>query len=396
MTATTVYFRGQRVVVSLPDASEPGRLSLGILETLALAKSRAAAACLLRPSAGGAHALFELTARDVPQVAPRGAAGAWMRTRWQVEDAARRAGARAAAGAASFWHEGFRELRRHIGDERLPFDLRARLRAIADWMFARSKSSGADTGRRLRRRLLREPLATELPAPRAAEAWSEMAGLGLTPSQRVVALDVRGRVEPLLGAVDYLVAEGYTVVRIGDPSRGPVQRTGVIDLCFSPRQTALLELFVIMTCDFVVCGSRDVQQVAWLANRPCLLLNAWDPFSGYPIREDGLYMLQSAIDLDSGRVLTPADLLREDYYRNLRNCGHRENSAAEVLDAVREMHHGVRHGWTESNAQARFRRLVEQAGAELAPRFPLVARWAPDDGFIGDGRLARCQADRLS
>jgi len=26
---------------------------------------------------------------------------------------------------------------------------------------------------------------------------------------------------------------------------------------------------------------------------------------------------------------------------------------------------------------------------------PLVAEWGPDEGFLGDGRLARCQAEQI-
>ena len=41
--------------------------------------------------------------------------------------------------AAQFWLEIYRELRRHIGDERLPYPWRVRLRAIADRCLARAR-----------------------------------------------------------------------------------------------------------------------------------------------------------------------------------------------------------------------------------------------------------------
>ena len=43
-----------------------------------------------------------------------------------------------------------------------------------------------------------------------------------------------------------------------------------------------------------------------------------------------------------------------------------------------------------------FRARVVEAGAALAAVSPHVVEWGPDAGFIGDGRLVRFQADRLS
>jgi len=60
---------------------------------------------------------------------------------------------------------------------------------------------------------------------------------------------------------------------------------------------------------------------------------------------------------------------------------------------VQEMIGGIEHGWQESDGQSRFRERAAAAGAALAPLVPAVAAWAPEDGFLGDGRLARIQAD---
>ena len=59
------------------------------------------------------------------------------------------------------------------------------------------------------------------------------------------------------------------------------------------------------------------------------------------------------------------------------------------------MHDGLAHGWDEQASQTTFRHDVVAAGAALAPGLPYVAKWGPDEGFIGDGRLARCQAERV-
>jgi hypothetical protein len=54
---------------------------------------------------------------------------------------------------------------------------------------------------------------------------------------------------------------------------------------------------------------------------------------------------------------------------------------------------GVRHGWRETDAQARCRRAVADAGTVLAAQVRDVIEWDAAGGFVGDGRLARVQAE---
>src|SRR5690606_38253244 len=105
---------------------------------------------------------------------------------------------------------------------------------------------------------------------------------------------------------------------------------------------------------------------------------------------------KTAIALDTGRELPPLEMLSEPYFRNLRNCGYRACAAGDVLAVVREMYERRRPGWREHDAQTAFRARVVAAGEELAPRVARAAAWGPDGGFIGEGRLARVQAERVS
>jgi hypothetical protein len=114
------------------------------------------------------------------------------------------------------------------------------------------------------------------------------------------------------------------------------------------------------------------------------------------VRDDGLYLLKTAIDLDTGHELPPLDMMSESYFRNLRNCGYRECAPGDVLSAAREMYERRLPGWREDDAQASFRARVIEAGAALAPRVHRAAAWGPDRGFIGEGRLARVQAGRAA
>lgn len=264
------------------------------------------------------------------------------------------------AAAASFWREWYRELRRHAGDERFPYEVRTRLRAAAERALDRSaREERRAVVPRLDRRLLRA----------VAEGAAATGG-----ARRIVTIEARGGAARLADAIALLSSEGYEIARIAGPAD--------VD---EPQLRASA---------FVVCSSIDVQHAAYRAQRPSLLIDARDPFTAYPVRHDSLFMLATAIDLDTGRPLAAAALLTEGYFRNTRNCGYRPATAAEIAAAVSEMIDGVRRGWTETGAQARFRTAVADAGAALGSRVRHIAEWDAAGGFVGDGRLARAQAER--
>jgi hypothetical protein len=159
---------------------------------------------------------------------------------------------------------------------------------------------------------------------------------------------------------------------------------------------SLAERYLLQTSAFVICRSPELQRAAFEAHTPSLRLDAHDPFTAYPIRADGVFTLATAIDLDTGRTLPIDELLTERYFRNTRHCGYRGSSATVIAAAVAEMIDGVRSGWTDSAAQARFRRTVTDAGSALGARIRHVVEWDAAGGFVGDGRLARVQAERAS
>ena len=363
---------GRLVLVLQPDPS-PGRGSVEMLSTLARAKARAGAACFLPPP-GDAGALVALAAsRDVPLVAREGWRQSWFRTRWTVASATRRGRARWRRAIVSGWHEIYRELRRQAGNERLPAELRRRLRETAHRAYDRAVRSDLSTVP-YPRRLLRDASPLTLPEPALDGGRAQAEARGFVAGPPTVALETGLRPDLSTTLAALLTARGYRVVELAAP---PLQ----------------LALFVLCASRFVICTSRDVQQLAYLTNTPSLLVNAVDVFSAYPVRNDGLFVLRTAVDLESGAVLPIGDRLSEDYFKNLRNVGYRDHTSAELTAAVEEMIAGVEHGWQESESQARFRDRATIAGAALAPLVAAVAAWAPDDGFLGDGRLARVQAD---
>jgi hypothetical protein len=275
-------------------------------------------------------------------------------------------------GVASFWYEIGREVRRHAGDERLPSEIRTRVREFSQRALSRSSRLAAPV-RPYPRRALRER-AMSVPTQALIDQARAAGTAGIARDGPVIAVDASIDSDVLADARAFLTEHGYSIVRVQSPA--------------SP-----VDVVAVVLSHFAICGSVELQHVACLMNIPSLLLNARDPFKGYPVRPNCLYTIARVIDLDDGRVLTPSDLLTESYFRNVRNCGYRSNTPAEIRQAVEEMHGGLRRGWRESEGQARFRARVVEAGSDLASRVAHVAEWGPDEGFIGDGRLASFQAE---
>jgi len=361
---------GHPVLVSCPDGSSADRLSVDMLAALTEARAGRMQACFIRPPIVTSESLFALTSDEVPIVGDQGMA--WARARWTASAAARRWAERWRDSVASFWHEFGREVRHYAGDERLPSAVRTSARNVAQRALARSNEPAAPV-RPYPRRLLRDHVKTTLPSSLIEAARSAARATGLALDSPIVAVDARLESEAISDASACLVQNGYAIVRV-DPA------------------CSLLDVYLLSTARFVICASVDLQHVACLTNTPSLLLNAPDPFIGYPVRGDGVFTLPTVIDLDDGRELTRPELLTEVFFRNVRNCGVRGNTPLEVRRAVEEMHDGVTSGWRDSEGQARFRSRVVEAGTVLAARVRHVAQWGPDRGFIGDGRLARFQA----
>jgi hypothetical protein len=294
---------------------------------------------------------------------------------FSVEPRARSWGDRWRDGLGSFWYEIGREVRRHAGDERLPMEIRTRVRELSQRALSRSSRLAAPV-QSYPRRALRERVKASLPPALIEQARAAAAAAQIALDGHIVAVDASIDSSALGDAQEFLTEQGYSIVRA--------------QAAWSP-----IDLLVMSIARFAICASVESQHVACVTGTPSLLLNARDPFKGYPVRGNGLFTIGKVIDLDNGRVLTLSDLLTESYFRNVRNCGYRSNTPADIRQAVEEMHEGVTGGWRESESQARFRARVVEAGSALASRVAHVAEWGPDEGFIGDGRLVRFQADDI-
>jgi putative glycosyltransferase (TIGR04372 family) len=296
------------------------------------------------------------------------------------------------ARSSSIRRETARELRRYAGDERIPAGVRSRLKDAARTV---GHPVTVPEQVRLPRRLVRERIQASLDRDARVRAGAEAKAAGIPPDRPLAAFELPHRIENVLPAVALLVEHGYGVVRVGDPGSGAVEMPGVIDLACAPRPSALLEFFVLQSARFLVCESADLQLAAYLTGTPTLTLNARDPITRYPVRRDGVFTLTRAVDLDTGRAIALEERLGADFFQNERNVGHLPGEPDTILDAVLEMHEGTSSAWQDTAGQEAFRTAATAAAEALAAPFAHVAQWGADGGFLGEGRLARAQANAL-
>lgn len=401
MRIVTARAGGHTVLIGRPDGSSLATLCFDLVELFARARDAGAATWLLRPERSVSEVILAMSARGVRTFAPSWPRRAWLAARWHGADRLHGLAARTRSAASAFWFELHRELRRHVGDQRLPFPLRTHLRALAEGALHRAERHARANPAPMAR-VAENGTGVDLPAACAEQLRAEAARRGISFDRPVVALEVLVSPERLRDGVAALVAEGYTVVRIGDPSMGALGYTGahpdgraaVIDLTQDQTADAGLDLYVTLNCAFLICGSADLQAMSYLAAVPCLRLGALDPVASYPLRADGLFTLVTPVELDSGRVLSVREMLSERYLTRIRDFGHRANTAAEIREAIEEMRQALAGGATESEGQQSFRTSVAECAARARGGTEQGAAPSDATAFAGKGRLARVQADR--
>ncbi|HXH33198.1 MAG TPA: TIGR04372 family glycosyltransferase [Plantibacter sp.] len=271
-----------------------------------------------------------------------------------------------------------------------------------------------------RRDLMVTPLGARLRYEAHTHARIQAESLGLAPDAPVVCLHVRepgfkwGREQEdkewksvirmdvvrnasivhHFPACDELVAQGYTVVRIGDPSMTSVKRKGYIDLATSERRNGLLELYCMFRAELLIVGESGPNVLGYLTDTPILCVNATDPFSSYPARHDGHVMFKQVVDRQTGRPLRVSELIEDEYLGDLRNpTRYRfdENTPEELVAAVRESIEWIRGNGVETERQAAFRDRITKTSLEQRERSTYVRKWGPENGFLGNGRVVDFQ-----
>ena len=383
-----------KLLVTMPHNWAYGHLALEILTSLAMARMAGASVYFIERTKSINRALFRLES-DAVKILPRSRWLAWvMRTLWPMRQAvALLARSASSARAKMFNHR-------------------------SDGRSNEPKSDNVDDAGApyFRRLLIRTPIPVHLPVTDGLEALKQAEAVGISAQTRLVSLHVReagfrsrpgrpedrsistrnAQIESYNKAIDFLVQQGYFVVRIGDPTMTPIDRRGVVDLALSTKRTELLELYCLMKSEFLIGCESGLLGVGYLINTPLLNVNATDPVSSYPVRRDGLYILKRVVDRKTESVLSLSDMVKDDYLLNLRNVDRYEyidNTSDEILDVTREMVMSLKTEQKPNSAQKEYRKLISAAADDLKDRRDYVKKWGPEDGFLGDGWIGSAFAE---
>jgi putative glycosyltransferase (TIGR04372 family) len=380
-----------KLLVTMPHNWAYGHLALEMLISLGMARTQNAAVYFIERRKAVNRALFLLKS-DAVKILPRSRWLAWLiRTLWSVRQGL------AGSSEKALLSSGPPSLNADSG--------------------VNAAKTDETTDSYFRRRLICEPVPVRLSDRDEVRALRQAEAFGITASTRLVTLHVResgfhskpdkpelvsmstrnAKIETYHRAVDFLVHEGFRVVRIGDPTMRPLQRYGVVDLATSKQRTELLELYCLLKSEFLLGCESGLLGVSYLVNTPFLNVNATDPVSSYPVRSDGLYILKRVMERHGKRVLSLSEMLDEDYLFNLRNVERYEyldNTSDEILDATQEMMRWL-HSPREPNAdQKEYKKRLELVVEDLRDRWDYVRKWGSDAGFLGDGWICGGFAER--
>lgn len=294
----------------------------------------------------------------------------------------------------SFWHEMHVEWRRQAGNAHLPLGLRGTLRQFAQRAAARDTRQSNAALPRFPRRLLREATPIRLSDDQRTRARTRLTAAGIDSDAPTAFVEVRNRPDVLLEACDLLRARGLTVVTAGHTLPPSLRPASIVEL--GTEVEPLVTLALVERARLTICAGWDLQCATTLFGRPSVTLNGTEPFRLYPVKPNGVFLLRTALDTSSGRELPFEERLTESYFRNLRHHAYREHNADDITAAVAEVLDESETATAESAAQAAVRDRLTAAGVRLASSARHVATWGSDEGFLGDGRLARIQAGRVA
>lgn len=153
------------------------------------------------------------------------------------------------------------------------------------------------------------------PAPERPEIARFFEQTGLTPEDRIVTVHCREAgfrtdIHQQLRNVDILTyqdalralaEDGYTVIRLGDPSMTPLPSIdGVIDYALSPLKSPALDIHLPALARFHIGCSSGLSQVPLLYGTPSLLLN-WYPSELITWGRRNWTVLRPIVSLSDGR-----------------------------------------------------------------------------------------------
>jgi len=216
-----------------------------------------------------------------------------------------------------------------------------------DWALAREQDWGTQFS---------TPLGLTLDRKIVASCEVERERIGLPRDAWFVCLHVReggykgdwdnstnANISTYLWAIKEIVRRGGWVVRLGDPTMARLPALEhVIDYPFSSSKSAIMDVYLLRECSFVVCTSSSILDTAYLLNKPVVVTNSPQWFFGLPLRHGDLWIYKHLYSRTEKRFISiqewfmRASSITEDRW-SLPDCDLIENSEEEITSVVKEM-----------------------------------------------------------
>ena len=251
-----------------------------------------------------------------------------------------------------------------------------------------------------------------------SRGWRQLKKLQLSPTDKIACLHVRSNsylsrqqpghdwsyhdyrnppIEAYVPAVEYLLDHGFKVLRLGSGATQafPLKRAGFIDYALSESQSDFLDVFLYSVASLAIAGGPSGLDHLALAFRCPLITTNAIPFQiqryDTPI---SIVMPCLLRDLRTNTLLSLSQMAEYQFFRAQQyidaQVGLEYNSAAEILDAVRECIECMQGADTvfQQDEDDLFWRWVEQCHFPSAP--------LPDGVSSHDQRRSRLSSSFLS
>ena len=217
----------------------------------------------------------------------------------------------------------------------------------------------------------------------------------LEASNRSKDLSRNALLASFLPAIDEIIARGYRVVRIGDPSMTSLKHPGVIDLATGEARDVVAQLWAVKNCRFFIAADAGPYLLSWLFNVPCLCVNTTNLLGVYPLRRTDRYLVKRVVDSPSGQPVSLSEMLTETFIYAMKRRLYKEhtlayldNTSDEILSGVREMFMLLDNpDMPATPAQSEVRQLIKQARSGDLSRDKTYAKTASKEVFLGAGQM---------
>lgn len=190
-------------------------------------------------------------------------------------------------------------------------------------------------------------------------------------------------IETFVPAVEWLVAQGAFVLRMGKAMKTPIEVSGTFDYAFSPDRSDFLDVWLFANCSMCLTTGTGPDVISLHSGRTVVAVNYLPlglPFiAGNVITAAKALYDYKGVRLSLTETIMASFVKTEEYSRNRILI--RDLSAKEIMDIVKEGWLRFRGDWQDSDYDRSTRQRFEEA-LKKSPR------GAPSEMFHPDARLS--------